>query len=598
MLAIAAVAATGLGAVGAAVPRVAGTAAAVPRSEPAYDYAAATRETVWVPTGQTAPDGTPVRVAADVIRPSGTPGPVPVIMDASPYYLSLGRGNESQRKAFDAAGRPTSFPLFLDNYFVPRGYAVVQVDLAGTGRSTGCTDVGGPSDVSSATSVVDWLNGRAPAFTAPAAGTRVAATWASGAVGMIGKSWDGTIANAAAATGVEGLDTIVPISAISSWYDYYRSAGAAFPTGTLSGLAALVENPQAARLCGGVKAALDAGTPPTGDLTPTWRARDYAASAGKVRASVLAVHGLNDLNVKTLNFGRWWAALPPGVEKKVWLSQTGHVDPFDFRRPEWVEALHRWFDHYLLGMDNGITSDPQGTVETAPDVWRNDPVWPPPTSTASLSPAPGPDDGVGSLTTAASSGTAGFTDDRGTEDTWVPEGSNPGRLLYRTDPLPRDVRVVGTPSITVTASSSTGAARLSALLVDYGPTTSRAQGEGEGIENLATRSCWGPSTTPDSACYLDTRTALVESDRTVLARGWADLGHHAGLAQGAPLTPGTPYAMTFPLATTDRVVAAGHRLGLVVAGTDAAHLTPPDGVARITVDLGATRLDLPVVGGL
>ena len=42
---------------------------------------------------------------------------------------------------------------------------------------------------------------------------------------MIGGSWDGTIANAVAATGVEGLETIVPIAAISSWYDYTRGNG-------------------------------------------------------------------------------------------------------------------------------------------------------------------------------------------------------------------------------------------------------------------------------------------------------------------------------------------------------------------------------------
>ena len=32
---------------------------------------------------------------------------------------------------------------------------------------------------------------------------------------MIGKSYDGTFANGVAATGVEGLTTIVPVSAIS-----------------------------------------------------------------------------------------------------------------------------------------------------------------------------------------------------------------------------------------------------------------------------------------------------------------------------------------------------------------------------------------------
>ena len=42
---------------------------------------------------------------------------------------------------------------------------------------------------------------------------------------MIGKSYDGTLANAVAATGVKGLETIVPISAIGSWYKYQRTNG-------------------------------------------------------------------------------------------------------------------------------------------------------------------------------------------------------------------------------------------------------------------------------------------------------------------------------------------------------------------------------------
>ena len=42
---------------------------------------------------------------------------------------------------------------------------------------------------------------------------------------MIGKSYDGTLSNGVAATGVEGLKTIVPISAISAWYNYSRTGG-------------------------------------------------------------------------------------------------------------------------------------------------------------------------------------------------------------------------------------------------------------------------------------------------------------------------------------------------------------------------------------
>jgi hypothetical protein len=42
----------------------------------------------------------------------------------------------------------------------------------------------------------------------------------------MGTSYNGTIPEGVATTGVEGLEAIVPISAISSWYDYYRANGA------------------------------------------------------------------------------------------------------------------------------------------------------------------------------------------------------------------------------------------------------------------------------------------------------------------------------------------------------------------------------------
>ena len=42
---------------------------------------------------------------------------------------------------------------------------------------------------------------------------------------MIGVSYDGTLPIAAAATGVAGLKSIVPIAGVSSYYDHRRSYG-------------------------------------------------------------------------------------------------------------------------------------------------------------------------------------------------------------------------------------------------------------------------------------------------------------------------------------------------------------------------------------
>ncbi|WP_223199271.1 Xaa-Pro dipeptidyl-peptidase [Solihabitans fulvus] len=577
-------------------------------SQPIYSFTNAIRETVWVDTGIDGDgDGHTDRVAADIIRPrepAQAGQKIPVIMDASPYYSCCGRGNESQVKTYDAQGRPVGFPLYYDNYFVPRGYAVVLVDLTGTNKSQGCVDVGGRSDIASARAVVDWLNGRAGGYTASSGGSAVRPDWTNGSVGMIGKSYDGTIADGVAATGVAGLRTIVPISAISSWYDYYRSDGASFGSNP-DGLARTVESSAASSRCAAVHRRLVSGAAPNGDFTSLWTERDYVLSAGKVRASVFAVHGLGDLNVKTINLGQWWDALAAhNVPRKLWLSQTGHVDPFDYRRAQWVDTLHRWFDHTLLGMDNGIDREPMVDVERHPDAWTTDPVWPPSgTANTVLRPVNGQTPGLGQLGTATppSGSTATFTDDPqlGEQD-WAaqPDSASSARLLYDTGPLAADLRLSGTGTVTVTATPSTSAARLSAVLVDYGPTTIRDYlGNGEGINTLSTKSCWGADRPGDSSCYYDTQTATTDVDLEVFSRGWADLGHYASLASGRTLTPGRAYTMTFRLSTVDHVVPQGHHLALVLAGTDGGEITAPSHPPTITLGLGGTSASLPVVGG-
>ncbi|WP_438290223.1 Xaa-Pro dipeptidyl-peptidase [Streptomyces sp. HUAS TT7] len=578
-------------------------------SQPVYSYENAIREAVWVDTGLDGDgDGKNDRVAVDIVRPrepAQQGRKVPVIMDASPYYSCCGRGNESQLKTYDANGNVVQMPLYYDNYFVPRGYAFVGVDLAGTNRSDGCVDVGGPSDILSAKAVVDWLNGRARAYTTRTGSQRATAGWTNGRTGMIGKSWDGTIANGVAATGVEGLRTIVPISAISSWYDYYFAKGAALYDGGPAELAGYVDSPDARARCAAVQQKLIDGSPRNGDWTKLWTDRDYASHAGNVKASVFVVHGMQDLNVRTKNFGQWWDGLARyGVERKIWLSQTGHVDPFDYRRSEWVDTLHQWFDHYLLGYDNGIERRPMADIERHPDQWSTDRSWPPSGTAATVvHPVSGPAPGVGglSLKPAPAGTTATFTDNPALDETsWAAsiDKSTPDKAGFVTQPLAKDLRVSGSSKVTVTATPTTSSAHLSAVLVDLGPDTIRNYaGSGEGILTGTDRTCWGASTAGDSSCYRTTSADRTDVGYTVFSRGWADLGHYASATKGVPLTPGKPYTITLDLAATDHVVPAGHRLALIVAGTDNGLIEPPTSKPTLTVDLARTGATVPFVGG-
>lgn len=582
-------------------------AAAVKESKPVYSYEKAIRESVWVDTGLDGEsDGKTDRVAVDIVRPrelAQQGRKVPVIMDASPYYSCCGRGNESQKKTYDQNGNVVQMPLFYDNYFVPRGYAFVGVDLAGTNRSDGCVDVGGRSDIQSAKAVVNWLNGSAKAYTTRTGATPAKATWTNGRTGMIGKSYDGTIANGVAATGVKGLRTIVPIAAISSWYDYFFAKGAPLYDSGPDWLSNYVESPAARAKCAAVQQQLVAGAPRTGDWTPQWTERDYVKAASKVKASVFVVHGMQDLNVRTKHFGQWWDALAKhGVERKIWLSQTGHVDPFDFRRATWVDTLHRWFDQELLGYDTGIDDEPMADVERHPDQWVTSAVWPPSgTRAATLRPGKGTQAGVGTLGLLKRSGTETFTDDpqRGETD-WAAQVDTPtpDKAGFVSRPLTRGLRLSGSSTVTVAATPTTSTAHLSAVLVDLGPDTIRDYADAaEGITTLADRTCWGPSTAGDSSCFKETKAKTAAVDYTIVSRGWADLGNHASDLKGAPLTPGKRYSITLDLHATDHVVPAGHRLALIVAGTDQDLIDPPSTRPTLTLDLSRTYARVPFVGG-
>src|SRR5690625_3763849 len=130
---------------------------------------------------------------------------------------------------------------------------------------------------------------------------------------MIGKSYDGTLANGVAITGGEGLETIVPIAAISNWYDYYRSNGAVIAPGGYQGddadrLARGVLTRDNPEVCDKFMEQMEEDQDRlTGDYSECWDARNYLNDMQNIKASVFLVHGLNDVYVKWKQKAQMWA---------------------------------------------------------------------------------------------------------------------------------------------------------------------------------------------------------------------------------------------------------------------------------------------------
>lgn len=592
-------------------------------TRPVFSRADAVSQTVLIETtADTDRDGVRDRVQMRIMRPKETDTAglkVPTIVEPSPYWAG---GNPVQNHPVDVddlrarslaaperdlagltQGYYDVFPGYYDNYFLPRGYAVAHLDSIGTGGSTGCPTSGDRGEQAGARAAVDWLNGRARGW-APD-GTPVRADWSTGNVGMIGQSYNGTLPNMAAATGVPGLKAVVPIAAISSWYDYYRANGGVVAPGGYQGedLDVLAEyvltrrNPEVCdEVIGEIEAAQDRET---GDYGKVWAARDYVAQARKVRAAVMVVHGVNDWNVKMKNSVQWWNALKQaGVPRKLWLHQGDHATPFGWRLEEWLRQTHRWFDRYLHGIRNGIEHEPRVDVQRADGTWETARDWPVPgTRTVPLSLNAGPSGQPGGLGPLPRPGAPqSFTDEgrtRTAEQLLAREDeADPGRLAYLTGPLAAPVRVNGTPRVTLRASLDGRSPYLTVLLVDYGegtrPTGRRA--------DTGERVCYGEGVPGDDGCT--TRQSLVTETAPykIITRGWLDARNRHDPARTEPLRPGRTYTFHWELEPTDYTVEPGHRLGVVVLSTDHDYTLRYPAGTEVTVEPGVSRVMLPLTG--
>ena len=254
------------------------------------------------------------------------------------------------------------------DYFLVRGFAIVESGGIGTYGSEGFELCGTHQERDCHKCVVEWLAGNRSAFTDKENRIEIKADWCNGSVAMTGVSYGGTLPFEVATTGVKGLKTIIPIAGISNWYDYRNSQGvstyalphytdflAAFNAGALfeDDDWLVMKDNYAAWLH---QTAADQ-TAANGNYTKAYAGMDYSNDYQNIDCSALIVHGLNDFNVLTKQSDLMYKAFQKaGKNVKILWHQDGHNTlPGKMVGDELFDTLvNKWLTHYLYSVDNGI----------------------------------------------------------------------------------------------------------------------------------------------------------------------------------------------------------------------------------------------------
>ena len=284
------------------------------------------------------------------------------------------------------------------DYFLVRGYAFISSAGLGTKGSEGFNTTGSDLEINAFKNIIEWVNGKRKAYTDKTSNVEIKADWATGNVAMTGLSWAGTTTFGVAATGVEGLKTIVPAAGIASWYDYFNSQGTQFgnaPYSDLSWLSLYVSTRMLDQddwagiwqnYSNYINQLNKDQYAHDRNYSDVWKERDYTLHPENLKTSALIVHGLNDDNVKTKHFELMYDALKKaGQDVKLYLHQGDHVYPAAMSRgygitakgQDFYDLLNTWLTHYLYGVDNHIESLPAVLAQNNydPSKWTSYDNW-------------------------------------------------------------------------------------------------------------------------------------------------------------------------------------------------------------------------------
>lgn len=566
-----------------------------------------------------------VRLAADIHLPAGAPdAPRPTIVLFTPYYRRF-RLKDGTPAGVEAS---PSYAVYRD-FFVPYGYAVVIVDVRGTGASFGAREgFRSPAERLDYHDTVDWI-ARQP--------------WSDGRVGITGISYVGAAADFAASTGHPAIKAVMPTFSVwDTWGDMFYPGGLAY-IGMIGGYGRMIEaldldrrdvlqefpyfagphfagpapvdeDPDGALVAAAV--AEHAANFDTTAFVTQLLARDTAfAHDPEFQATTVAprtylagirpdmphygVSGWMDGAAYTNGAAGRFAALPcrekhllfgpwdHGARTNVSPARVGARPRFEMH----AEML-RFFDQHVAGRETGLAGEkPVHYFTMIEEAWKAAETWPPPATPTTLwlaaeqtlADAAPAATGSDAYRTDQGIGTGGNTRYERIAGQPVEEyypdwhGRDARMAIWTGAPLDRDAEVSGHAAARIWLASEAKDAGIILYLEDVAPDgTTRYVTEGM-LRAIFRKTAEPPADYPHFGPW-----------------------HPCGEADIEPLVPGEAALLEIQLMPTSWLFRAGHRIRLALAAADRDHLArvPFGRSPLLTILRGGERassLILPIV---
>ncbi len=496
------------------------------RSEPRYAVSADYEVRIPLRDG--------VRLAADVIRPSAAGMKFPALVTASVYTRQL-------QRSVVALGQNEAG---VSEFWVPRGYVHVIVDVRGCNDSEGSYDLFGAQEQQDLYDIIEWV-GEQP--------------WCNGSVGMSGISYMGRSQLFAAEQQPPHLKAIFPYDASC---DFYRDAcfHGGIATNFMTHWTSFVMNlnmtsgrsPNVEHLKQQLEIMYSLKYPLDG---PFYRERSAGPRLDKVKVPAYFGSGwyMNELHLK---------GVFDGYNGTGDIPKRMLVGPKPWPLRPWAGyhyEMLRWYDHWLKGMDTRVTEGPPIQLYIHGDeTWRSENEWPLKRTQWREFYLGGPAGGrAGTLADAAGAeSTRTIVYDPATTEGYHGEP----RLSYRTEPMTKAMELTGPMALYLQAASSATDTDWLVFVGDEAP------------DGKVRELCKG---------WLRASHRKIDPVRSTPAQPY-----HPHLA-AEPLQPGTVYEFPIEIWPVCNVFKPGHRLCIEIANADS--VVASSGRPHVTVRAKATN---------